>query len=127
MLVVPLLNPKFASDRSAKLVRTSGSRRYRFVGAFLVDVKQLEDCPPLTEIDGRRLALVRKLELFLHGRWRLWLPKDMQRTCNDYDWNRPHCRRFLLAGLVQTGVLDTGFFGHFRWARALAPGPTLAC
>ena len=50
----------------------------RFVGAFWVDVKQLEDRPPLTEIDSRLPPLVRKLELFLHGLRRLWLPKDMQ-------------------------------------------------
>ena len=59
-----------------KLVRTSGSRRHRFVGAFLVDVKQLAEARPLSEIHGRLPALVRKLELFLHGRWRLRLPKD---------------------------------------------------
>jgi hypothetical protein len=59
----------------------------------LVDVKQLAEGWPLTEIHGRPPALVRKLELFLHGRRRLWLPNDMQRTCNDYNGNSPCCRR----------------------------------
>jgi len=44
----------------------------------LIDVKQLEERPPLTEIDGRPPPLVRKLELFLHGQRRLLLPKDTQ-------------------------------------------------
>src|ERR1700751_1791577 len=43
-----------------------------------------------------------------------------QRTGNDYDGYRRCCWRFLLAGFIQTGVLDTGLRDHLRWARYLA-------